>query len=211
MTPSRMRDREWLAISKKETSLRYIRTFGQLFVGLQLVAAGSPYDQFFASRVLAIPNNGDPRSANQYAIVFTPTRNDYSYAVQYAGKNLAGGNACWKGDSAVQIGLEQLKEMKITTSAGGTIKVDANKGTETTVGGSAELNASVNAQKDIQVNNVFGTIYHRNGFIVAREFHWRVIVYGQDGQVKYETGWNGGQGEDIRQWSWNTDCAWVKR
>jgi hypothetical protein len=131
--------------------------------------------------------------------------------VQYAGKNLTGGNACWKGDSAVQIGLEQLKEMKISTSAGGTIKVDANKGTETTVGGSAELNGSVNAQKDIQVNNVFGTVYHRNGLIVAREFHWRVIVYGQNRQVKYETGWNGGQGDDIRQWSWNNDCAWVKR
>ena len=203
---------------KGEVNVRYIRTFGHLLVGLQLVAAGSPYDQCFGSRILAIPNNGDPRSANQYAIVFTPTRNDFTYEVQYAGKNLAGGNACWKGDSAVQIGLEQLKEMKISTSAGGTIKVEANKGTETTVGGSAELNGSVNAQKDIQVNNVFGTVYHRNGFIVAREFHWRVIVYGppnpnepQNRQVKYQTGWNGGQGDDIRQWSWSGDCAWVKQ
>ena len=212
VTPTKVRDSEMSPdFQEGEVNVSYIRTFGQLLVGLQLAAAGSPYDQFFASRILAIPNNGDPRSANQYAIVFTPTRNDFSYEVQYAGKNLAGGNACWKGDSAVQIGLEQLKEMKITTSAGGTVKVEANKGTETTVGGSAELNGSVNAQRDIQVNNVFGTVYHRNGFIVAREFHWRVIVYGQDGQVKYETGWNGGQGEDIRQWSWNTDCGWVKR
>ena len=198
-------------LQKGEVNVRYIRTFGHLLAGLQLLAAGGSYDQFFGSRILAIPDNADRRSASQYAIVFTPTRNDYTYEVQYAGKNLAGGNACWRGDSAVQIGLEQLKEMHITTSAGGTIKVDANKGTETTVGGSAELNASVNAQKDIQVNNLFGTVYHRNGLIVAREFHWRVIVYGQNRQVKYETGWNGGQGDDIRQWSWNSDCGWVKK
>src|SRR5215831_12915470 len=111
-----MRDSECLAISKKgEVNVRYIRIFSHLLVGLRLVAAGSPYDEFFASRILAIPDNGDPRSASQYAIVFTPTRNDFSYGVQYAGKNLAGGNACWTGDSAVQLGLRPLEEFASVT------------------------------------------------------------------------------------------------
>ena len=53
--------------------MRYVRTLGHLFVGLQLVEVGSQYDKFFVSRILAIPDNGDRRNANQYAIVFTPT------------------------------------------------------------------------------------------------------------------------------------------
>ena len=167
-------------------------------------------DKFFASRILAIPDNPDPRSANQYAIVFTPARNDYSYEVQYAGKNLVGGNACWSGDSAVQMGLQQLKDMKIVTNLGGSLKVNANKGTETTMGGSAELNGSINATRDIQVNNVFGALFHRNATIVYREFHWRVVVYGPNRQVLYKTGWNGGQGDDIKNWPWTGNCAWVK-
>jgi len=192
--------------------VRCIRILTLLLSGVRLFAAGNEFDKFFASRILAIPDNADRRSATQYAIVFTPTRNDYSYEVQYAGKNLAGGGACWSGDSAVQMGLEQLKDLKIVTNVGGTLKVEGNKGTDTTVGGSAELNGSVNAQKDIQVNNVFGAVYRRNEFIVYREFHWRVVVYGpQNRQVLYKTGWNGGQGDDIKSWSWTGDCAWVKQ
>jgi hypothetical protein len=174
--------------------------------------AASDYDKYFGSRILAIPDNADPRSASQYAIVFTPIGNEYSYEVQYAGKNALGGDACWHGDSAVEMGLEQLKDEHIVTNVGGTFKVEASKGTETSANGSAELNGSVNVQKDIQVNNVFGTLFKRNPFIVDREFHWRVVVYGPPGKTwKYTTGWNGGQGDDIRSWNWTGNCSWVTK
>jgi len=177
-----------------------------LSAGLALHAGGNEYDKYFVSRILAIPDDANPRLASKYAIVFTPARNDFSYEVQYAGKNLAGGNACWSGDSAVQMSLEQLKDMKITTTAGGAIKVGGDNG------GSAELNGSINAQKDIQVNNVFGTLFVRNEAIVDHEFHWRVVVFGpQSRQVLYKTGWNNGQGDDIKSWPWSGNCAWVKQ
>src|SRR5262249_24682430 len=160
----------------------------------------------FASRILAIPDNPNPRLASKYAIVFTSTRNDFSYEVQYAGKNALGGNACWSGDSAVQMSLEQLKDMKLATTAGGTLNLSGDKDTAPT----GELNGSVNVERNIQVNNVFGSYYVRNEAIVEREFHWRVVVYGpHNRQVLYKTGWNNGQGDDIKNWGWTGNCAWV--
>jgi len=54
----------------------------------------------------------------------------------------------------------------------------ANKGTESTIGGSADLNGSVNAQKDIQVSNVFEEcllserIHRRQGISLASPCLW---------------------------------------
>jgi hypothetical protein len=183
-----------------------IGIFSLLSAAIALSAGGNVYDKYFASRILAIPDDPNPRLASKYAIVFTPTRNDFGYEVQYAGKNALGGNACWSGDSAVQMSLEQLKDMKLATTAGGTLKVGGDS-----TAPSAELTGSINAERNIQVNNVFGAYYVRNEAIVEREFHWRVVVYGQNRQVLYKTGWNNGQGDDIKSWAWSGNCAWVKQ
>jgi len=55
--------------------------------------------------------------ASQTANAFTPTCNDFSYELQYAGKNLPGGNACWSVDAALQMGLEQIKVMKTASAS----------------------------------------------------------------------------------------------
>jgi hypothetical protein len=176
-------------------------------------AAASKYDEYFASKIDVVSLGTAFGRDTSYAVLFTPTKNEYSYYVELAGKNAAGGNACWRGDQAIRFGLEELKNMKVVTQVGGKLQVNADKGQDgATVGGSAEGSASVNQTKEIDVNRVFGRKYERNPLIVFREFHYRVVV--SDGnRVLYATPWNGQglPGGDIRQWDWPSSCAWVKQ
>jgi hypothetical protein len=143
--------------------------------------------------------------------VFTPTRNDYEYHVEFAGKNLAGGNACWRGDQAHRFSLDELKNKQIVTQVGGNLEVKGEKGAEgSTVSGGGGGNASVNQTKNIDVNRVFGSEYASNPLVVHHEFHYRVVV-SQGNKVLYTTPWSGAALGDITTWNWPASCSWVKQ
>jgi hypothetical protein len=172
--------------------------------GASARAANSAYDEYFASRVEAVPGQ-----SHAYYVLFTPTKNQYAYTVQFAGKNIEGGNACWSAAPTHPENVKQLVSEHVVIQAGGELKAS---GGMDNIKGSAGASGSVNSTKDFQINRVYGAEYDRNPLIVFRSFHYRVIVrdLSKDGALVYTTPWMPG-GKDIKSWAWSGDCSWVKQ
>lgn len=167
-------------LSKIQKTLGLLATMGITVSSLISPVIAGGFDDAFASRIWLKRD-----LIGNYQLKFVPSKNSYSYQVQIAGKGRENTLACASFAATEQERLEWRK-------------VIAEIGTD---------KSNLHAEADVVA--VFGAYIGRIPFgnKISNSMHVRVVAIDESGNEIHKTNWEGGN--DIKNWGWSGNCAWV--